>query len=245
MQYQIDVLTSHSDGLHSYSTAIECKYRKDKVSWGQVAKLAVAIDDAGIQKGVVVSKSGFTRSARLVADFKGISLVQLRRPRPSDWDGYVAGVSIDLNLVVDEIYDYSSTIKGVTENRQKDFRLADIELQVNVGGDETKSFREIADHIRNHRVPMQGVIGKARWSRVSPLEDQVADYVVSFPGGTAIIEPRTECEGELKELRFKIGERVLSERIRIDHTDYVSWILEAVFEDKLFAISADGIPSAW
>ena len=170
MQYQIDVLTSHSDGLHSYDTAIECKYRKDKVSWGQVAKLALAIDDAGIEKGVVVSKTGFTRSARLVAEFKGISLVQLRKPRPSDWEGHVADVSIDLNLVVDEIYDYSATIKGVAENRQKAFRLAGIELQVNVGGNEAMSFREIADEIRNHREPMQGIIGKASWNRVSPLE---------------------------------------------------------------------------
>lgn len=29
VDHQIDILTAHSDGIHSYRTAIECKYCKD------------------------------------------------------------------------------------------------------------------------------------------------------------------------------------------------------------------------
>jgi len=32
VEHQIDVLTSHSDGIHSYLTDIECKYWKEKIN---------------------------------------------------------------------------------------------------------------------------------------------------------------------------------------------------------------------
>ena len=38
------------------------------------------LDDANIEKGVLVSKSGFTQSAKSVAKTRNISLIQLRKP---------------------------------------------------------------------------------------------------------------------------------------------------------------------
>ena len=188
-----------------------------------------------LTKGSWYRRAGSHVVPRLVAASKEVSLVRLRKPRASDWDGYVAGVSIHLNLVVDEIYDYGAGLRGVAEDQESNFGSAGIELQVNMGGNETMSFREIAEEIRNHPGLKQGIVGNADWSRVTPLEDQVGEYVVIFPGGTYVTEPRTGSTREIRELRFKITQRVLSDRFRIDHRDYVSWILEAVFEDKLFA----------
>lgn len=79
--HQIDVLTTHSDGLHSYDTAIECKYWKRKVNKDTVMKLASIIEDTGISKGVIVTKSGFTKDGLEYAKFKNIGLVLLR-----EWD---------------------------------------------------------------------------------------------------------------------------------------------------------------
>ena len=81
--HQIDVLASHGDGIHTYRTAIECKYWNNKISKGQVFELAGKIEDANIEKGILVSKCGFTRSALTIAKDKNISLVHLRKPIPS------------------------------------------------------------------------------------------------------------------------------------------------------------------
>lgn len=40
IQHQIDVLTIHSDGIHSYGTAIECKYWNKKIDKDIVMKLS-------------------------------------------------------------------------------------------------------------------------------------------------------------------------------------------------------------
>lgn len=75
--HQIDVLTSHSDGIHNYQTAIECKYWNKKVNKDAVLKIAGIIEDAGINKGVIVSKMGFTKDGVTVANSKNIGLVEL------------------------------------------------------------------------------------------------------------------------------------------------------------------------
>ena len=56
--YQIDVLTSHTEDQRSYRTAIDCKYWNRKVGRDRINQLWAALDDTGIEKGVVVPPSG-------------------------------------------------------------------------------------------------------------------------------------------------------------------------------------------
>jgi len=84
VSHQIDVLTVHSDGIHAYETAIECKYWKDKVNKDIVMKVSSIIEDAGISKGVIVTKSGFTKDGLEYAKFKNIGLVELRESTNKD-----------------------------------------------------------------------------------------------------------------------------------------------------------------
>ena len=60
--HQIDVLTSHSDGLHQYRTAISCKHWNERVGIPVVREIAQIVDDARLSKGVIVSKMGFHRA---------------------------------------------------------------------------------------------------------------------------------------------------------------------------------------
>nr|WP_299382192.1 restriction endonuclease [Allomuricauda sp.] len=76
--HQIDVLTTHSDGIHDYQTAIECKYWEKKLNKDVVMKVASIIDDTDIDKGVIVSKRGFTEDGKSFAKQKNIGLVELR-----------------------------------------------------------------------------------------------------------------------------------------------------------------------
>jgi len=104
VEHQIDVLTSHSDGIHEYSTAIECKHwNYDNVDKDIVMKLSEIIEDAGISKGVIVAKKGFTPDAIKYAKSRNISLVELREPIEKDWEGRVKNIVIDLNVIYPSI----------------------------------------------------------------------------------------------------------------------------------------------
>lgn len=83
-EHQIDVLTSHSDGIHTYLTAIECKYWKEKVNKDIVIKLSGIIEDSGIHKGIIVCKNGFTQDGINYAKYKNIELVELRELGEND-----------------------------------------------------------------------------------------------------------------------------------------------------------------
>ena len=245
--HQVDVLTSHSDGIHTYKTAIDCKYWNEKVSKDPVFKLSGILDDANIEKGVLVSKLGFTPDAIKIAKSKNISLIQLREPKDSDWDGFIKEVSVDLNLIVDEVYGYEAIIKNVHESHKNSFRDAGIELRVQIENQDIASFREIADAVRkypeSHEEDIdEDVIGcKVR----SSVGDGVRAYVVTFPDETVLMNPITGYKGNISELRFKVRERIIKSEIHIDHADHVSWIMEAIFEGKVFAISPDRMPTPW
>ena len=105
-QHQIDVLVKLSNGLQELRTAIECKYWNKKVAKPVIATLAAYIDDAGIEKGVVVSKLGFTEQAIQLAEQLNIGLVELREPMDADWDGWIKEVHVELNISTPEIYDF-------------------------------------------------------------------------------------------------------------------------------------------
>lgn len=47
---QIDVLTSHSDGLHEYKTAIECKYWNKKISTANIRNVSKTIEDTNVDR---------------------------------------------------------------------------------------------------------------------------------------------------------------------------------------------------
>lgn len=103
VSHQIDVLTVHSDGIHAYETAIECKYWKNKVNKDIVMKVSSIIEDAGISKGVIVTKSGFTNDGLEYAKFKNIGLVELRESTDKDHESTpkeieIATFKINLNI---------------------------------------------------------------------------------------------------------------------------------------------------
>ncbi|WP_161554576.1 MULTISPECIES: restriction endonuclease [Sinomicrobium] len=84
--YQIDVLTEQSDGKKKHQTAIECKFIKKKVTNDTVIKLWGVMEDAGIENGIIVCKTGFTKNTLLYAAHKGIKLVELWEAQENDRD---------------------------------------------------------------------------------------------------------------------------------------------------------------
>lgn len=84
VNHQIDVLTSETDDSETYRTAIECKYWNKKVNKDIVMKLLSVINDTDIKKGIIVSKSGFTRDAMQFAKHSNILIVHLKEAEKND-----------------------------------------------------------------------------------------------------------------------------------------------------------------
>lgn len=74
VKHQIDVLTTKPIGTKQYKTAIECKYWKKKVNKDIVMKLSMIMLDAEIDKGIIISKSGFTKDAVNFAKYYNIEI---------------------------------------------------------------------------------------------------------------------------------------------------------------------------
>lgn len=68
---------------------------------------------------------------------------------------------------------------------------------------------------------------------------------MKFPHGTVLKHPTTGHKGNISELKFKVRQHVITDKIEIDHKDYVSWVMEVIFEGKTFAISPDRVPTPW
>lgn len=96
VDHQIDVLTSHNDGLHEYLTDIECKYWNERVSKDTVMKVKEIVDDCNFSKGIIVSKIGFTDDAVKYAKHVGIGLVELREITEEDWKGRIKMIVINI-----------------------------------------------------------------------------------------------------------------------------------------------------
>jgi len=96
VEHQIDVLTSHSDGLHEYLTDIECKYWNEHINKDIVMKVEAIVKDCNFSKGIIVSKFGFTPDAFQYAKHVGIGLVELREMTDEDWKGRIRQINIHI-----------------------------------------------------------------------------------------------------------------------------------------------------
>ena len=85
--HQVDVLTEEKDGDRIRLTAIECKFLNKKVTKGVVMQLFEIMEDAGIESGIIVCKTGYTRDTLKFAEHKGIRLVELWEAGENDLNG--------------------------------------------------------------------------------------------------------------------------------------------------------------
>lgn len=99
VSHQIDILTSHSDGIHNYQTAIECKCWKKKINKDVVMKVASILEDTNIHKGVIVSKRGYTEDGMSFAKQKNIGLIELREFKA----GETKEKNIETNFLIGEL----------------------------------------------------------------------------------------------------------------------------------------------
>jgi hypothetical protein len=233
VKHQIDVLTSHYEGKHTYKTAIECKYLGKKINKDTVMKLAVIIEDADIHKGIIVSKKGFTKDAMAIAIAKNIGLVELREFEEQDqkattreFDVAYLDILVSTSLTRPEIININLEYLDAPQNEQEQINIYAHIIRLPNGNlisftDYTKAFQDELHH--------QNLLFKPITKR----------YDVSG----ALINKLTNTTKEIKGVTFTGVLKKIDSNHNLKFTivDKVWLIMKSIFEGKIFRVSENGI----
>jgi predicted site-specific integrase-resolvase len=221
-KHQIDVLTEHCDGIHVYKTAIECKFWDSKVQKDSVMKLASILEDAHINKGVLVAKNGFTSDAINFAKYKNIGLVELREPTDKDWENRIKDIIINMTMTIPNI-----TIEIDMVDREND--------RFSAMGEAVSIFKPDGTNETITELVKKKVEG-------SGWQQQDTTFISEeFPVGTYIKTPFKEDEPiAINKIKIIIEKEIVTTKTEILSQDYVYMMMKAVFEGKTFVLSKDG-----
>ena len=232
VNHQIDVLTSHSDGIHTYDTAIECKYWKDKVNKDIVMKVSEIITDANIQKGVIVSKSGFTEDGIAFAKYRNIGLVELREMNDQDLEKESREINMGQLGFRLSIFITSPVILSVEigNNRKIEFGH---ELDLYFFSVMLKDGRKIP--FASYSEEFRREVGKAR-------KDKMVTKCYKIPG-SVLVNGITNESVNMDSLTFtgRLTEIDASRNIEVKLVDKVWLIMKSIFEERVFSFSHTGI----
>ena len=233
VSHQIDVITSHTEGSHTYETAIECKYWKKKVSKDIVMKLVQILEDTGISKGIIVSKSGFTRDGIQYAKHTNIEIVHLREYEDKDLQGSSKKIDIgtlNLNIKIHRTRPEITSI-DIGDNRKieikDEFDYFDFTIILKNGNqvafyDYVNDFRKQINRLNDKTKPLTG---KYKVPESKLLNRQTGEKVdlddILFTGQL------TESDDD-RNLKYTIVDKV--------------WLLmKSIFEERTFSFSENGI----
>ncbi|WNM18488.1 restriction endonuclease [Flavobacterium capsici] len=231
--HQIDVHTSHTEGNNTYETAIECKFRKEKVNKDVVMKLFAILEDTGISKGIIISKSGFTRDGIQYAKHKNIGIVNLREYEEKDLKGNSHQIDIatlDLNIKINSTRPEITSI-DIGDNRK-------IEIK-----DEFDYFAYIVMLKNGNRVSFYDYVNDFRKEinrknyKTKPLTGK---YKIL---GGKLLNRQTGEKVDLDEIIFtgQLTESDDNRNLKYTIIDKVWLLMKSIFEERTFSLSENGI----
>ncbi len=222
VDHQIDVLTSHSDGIHQYLTDIECKYWNQKVDKDTIMKVHSIVEDCGFSKGVVVSKKGFTSDALAFAKSVDIGVVILREPTDEDWKNRVKRIELRIKLLTPRITDYVNEVLANNTNISGQLPTSETFVYIYPDGRKT-SMDQIIEEFSKKLLHCTG------------KQHQTID----FPKGTLLQSRDGQVSFEVRRVRIG-GEMVSSgDFVEISVEDKVWLVMKAIFENKMYFITKD------
>ena len=231
--HQIDVLTTHSDGLHSYNTAIECKYWKERVNKDTVMKVASIIEDTSISKGIIVTKNGFTKDGLEYAKFKNIGLVELREPTNKDYESTTKEIEF-------------GTLNIMTNIKVTGPKISKIDIGNN-------RFLEVENELDlfNYFLILKNETRVAFYDYVADFRMEVARQNVMDKEITKNYKvPESRLCNRLTDNTFELDEIILtghlsqrneSKNVTFTLVDKVWLIMKSIFEERTFTFSENGL----
>ena len=227
VEHQIDVLTSHSDGIHTYKTAIECKYWKETVNKDIVMKLAEIIEDAGINKGVIVSKEGYTKDAISYASYRNIGLVELREIRDEDPVQRPPIVNITTAVFRAEIIQtiFQPSLFNKAPANQEEVHIDTIDFVTYTG--EKRSMEDYVSEFKKEILDYNVAV------------DKVIEKKISLPM-TRLINRKAKTEMYIDGFVLK-GKKIEMPSLKFYPADEIWLFMKSIFEEKSFTISRLGV----
>ena len=226
--HQIDVLTTHNDGIHDYKTSIECKYWKEKVNKDIVMKVLEICKDCNFHKGVIVSKMGFTPDAIKFAKYYDVGLVELREPLEQDVENRLQEIDMIISPVLPKILYFKNILHE--EEPQK---------EINIDVNTSESYYLFPDG--SHQTIIDLIDDWLREVKQARKMNEVVKKVISFRNGTYLKSPNPELNIKVKAVHIK-GSLVTGsmEKIEFRSKDRVWLIMKSIFEEKMFTIYREG-----
>ncbi|WP_299256390.1 restriction endonuclease [uncultured Aquimarina sp.] len=231
--HQIDVLTLQSNGVNQIRTAIECKYLKKKVNKDTVMKVLSIIQDAQIDKGVIVSKSGFTRDSVDFAREYNIGLVELREADEKDFSESPKEIHIaDLLL----------NAKILIKRPQI--------LSVSIGNDRIIEIRDEWDYYNyfvilenKTEIPLLKYVNEFR-NEVNRQNKLNKIITKQFPIQNANLLNKSSKNSVKMDQIILTGQLIeidTSKNINFKLIDQVWLIMKSIFEERIFTFSESGL----
>ncbi len=233
VEHQIDVLASHSDGIHTYKTAIECKYWKENVNKDIVMKVSEVIKDANINKGVIVSKTGFTPDAITYAQHTNIGLVELREMEEKDLEGKPG--KIDLGSL--EIRISSSILRPEILSTIIDYAEKNLERR-----EEINIYATVISLSNGNLVPFTNytkMFQNDLHHQNKLFQPTTRRYEISG----SLINQRTNTSAQIKGVVFTgVLKKIDSNSdLKFSLVDQVWLIMKSTFEERTFQMSKNGL----
>jgi hypothetical protein len=230
--HQIDILTTQSNGVHQVRTAIECKYLNKKITKDTVMKVLSIINDARIDKGVIVSKSGFTKDASDFANEYNIGLVELREIQEKDFPEIPKEIHFgDLQL----------KIKALITRPQI--------LNIDIGNNRSIEIRHEWDYYNyalklenQSTIPLIKYVNEFR-NHVN-LQKKTEKIIKHYEIPNAILfNKHTTTSIEINGITFtgQLIEIDASKTLRFELIDQVWLIMKSIFEERVFTFSESGL----
>ena len=227
--HQIDMLTEHTNGKNSYRTAIECKYWQKKVSKDTVMKLAAIIEDLNIEKGIIVSKEGFTPDALNFAQYKNIELIQLKEAGKEYKNGNHRVDLFTLDIGINAIM----TRPKVTCIDLGEYQITDEREILSMHYAKIRLENGQIDSFGNYMGTYQRKLHNQKLLKIYTRTCQVKGTLIGHRKGDIPFENITFTGFLLEEDH--------STRRSFNIVDQVWMIMRSIFEDKVFVLSQSGI----
>ncbi len=230
VEHQIDVLTSHNDGMHDYLTDIECKFWDQKINKDIVMKVNEIVEDCNFSKGIIVSKCGFTDDAIKFAEYKGIGLVELRKMTEADWEGRLRSICFTIDFKCPQITSVKVDTKNIDPNGEK--------KQLHLISDGSQI---LIHHTSQNDETLSDFIERDFIKELNKRTDNKEFHkTYQFEEGTTITLVTEKTTYALISITLSGILDIYTEKMIIDGNNEILYIMKLIFEKKEMTIRKDG-----
>jgi hypothetical protein len=221
VEHKIDILTSHSDGIHSYLTDIECKYWDKNINKDIVMKVDSIVKDCNFNKVVIVSKLGFTPDAIKYAISVGVGLVILREPIEEDWEGRIKTIVLEINDYVPHITKFGNIAVEVYKDISG---MVQTDRYIYHFNDGTK--KTIKDYLEEFQKKIQD-------------ENIIIeiDQEIKFPEAIFLTDIRGDKIAKVIGIKMSGRLEVITTKNEINAEDSVWLMMKSILEEKTYVVS--------